>query len=202
MRRSPARHRRGAGRVEATGGHRPAGRGLLVTARITGLLSAAAALALAVAAPAQPPADVLPYRLAFGRPIYSADTETAAYLWIQGGRIRLRLATDGAEHRFAGELRTDREGLFEDVLPTGENVRIRQLRPGKLLFDARTRSGEDGFDVTLGGSFDQLTVDLEVDGERRAELLRIGEDKIAPAALPARLELRKATSTWIDRFGF
>ena len=80
--------------------------------------------------------------------------------------------------------------------------RIRQLRPGKILFDARTRSGEDGLDVTLDGSFDRLTIDLEVDGERRAELLRIGEEKQKPAALPARLELRKATSTWIERFGF
>ncbi|MFM7144266.1 MAG: hypothetical protein ACKO2K_20375 [Alphaproteobacteria bacterium] len=159
-------------------------------------------LAATPATLAQPPADLLPFRLAFGRPIYSPDTETAAYLWIQGGRIRLRFATDGGEHRFTGELRTDRAGFFEDVLPTGENVRIRQLRPGKILFDARTRSGEDGLDVTLDGSFDQLTIDLQVDGEQRADLLRIGEDKQKPAALPARLELRKATSTWIERFGF
>jgi len=150
----------------------------------------------------QPPADLLPFRLAFGRPMYSPDGETAAYLWIQGGRIRLRFATDGTEHRFAGELRTDRDGLFEDVLPTGENVRIRQLRPGKIFFDAQTTTGDDGLDVTLGGTFDQLTIDLRVDGEQRANLLRIGEDKRTPAALPARLELRKASPAWIERFGF
>lgn len=189
----------------ATGAAAPSrGTGLAsaMHARIAVLLAPVAAIAIAIAAFAQPPADVLPYRLAFGRPIYSPETETAAYLWIQGGRIRLRFATDGSEHRFTGELRTDREGIFEDVMPTGENVRIRQLRPGKILFDARGASGEDGLDVTLGGSFDQLTVDLHVDGEQRADLLRIGEEKRTPAALPARLELRKATSAWIERFGF
>lgn len=172
--------------------------------RRPGVRSLAFALLLAIGDPAraQPPADLLPFRLAFGRPIYSPETETAAYLWIQGGRIRLRFATDGMEHRFSGELRTDREGLFEDVLPTGENVRVRQLRPGKILFDAHGRSGEDGLDVTLEGGFDQLTIDLRIDGEQRPELLRIGEDKHRPAALPARLELRKATAAWIERFGF
>jgi hypothetical protein len=169
---------------------------------LAALALAALALASAAVAPAQPPADLLPFRLAFGRPMYSPDGETAAYLWIQGGRIRLRFATDGAEHRFAGELRTDRDGLFEDVLPTGENVRIRQLRPGKIFFEAQTTAGDAGLDVTLGGTFDQLTIDLRVDGEQRANLLRIGEDKRTPAALPARLELRKASPAWIERFGF
>ena len=76
-------------------------------------------------------------------------------------------------------------------------ARVRALTVPTLVL-----TGEDGLDVTLDGSFDQLTIDLEVDGERRAELLRIGEEKQKPAALPARLELRKATSTWIERFGF
>ncbi|MBU6283845.1 hypothetical protein KGQ64_16505, partial [bacterium] len=143
-------------RLSTTGRPRPAtATGAAAPSRGTGLASAmhariavllaqvaAIAIAIATAAFAQPPADVLPYRLAFGRPIYSPETETAAYLWIQGGRIRLRFATDGSEHRFTGELRTDREGIFEDVMPTGENVRIRQLRPGKILFDARGASGE------------------------------------------------------------
>ena len=56
--------------------------------------------------------------------------------------------------------------------------------------------------MTLGGSFDQLTIDLEVDGAQRADLLRIGEEKRTPVSLPARLELRKAASSWIERFGF
>ena len=159
-------------------------------------------LALITDGRAQPPADLLPYRLAFGRPLYAPGTETAVYLWIQGGRIRLRFTTDGQPHRFAGEMRTDHAGLFEDVMPTGEEVRIRQLRPGKILFETQTASAENGLDVTLGGSFDQLTIDLVVDGAQRADLLRIGEEKRTPVSLPARLELRKAASSWIERFGF
>lgn len=165
---------------------------------------AASALLLLAGSPAggQPPADVLPYRLAFGKPAFPSGTEVACYLWLQGGRLRLRVTGDGQPHRVSGELRTNRDGIFEDILPMGERTRIRQLRPDRILFDVREESIEEGFDVTLGGSFEQVTVDLHVDGARRPGQLRIGETKRSPAGLPARLELRDTESTWLERFGF
>jgi hypothetical protein len=116
--------------------------------------------------------------------------------------LRLRITADEEPHRVEGELRTNNGGLFEDVTPISENLRIRQPRPGKLLFDVRTNHTEEGLDVTLGGDFSQVTVDLLVDADRRPTALHIGEKKRSPAALPARLELRNADSSWLERFGF
>lgn len=170
---------------------------------VTGAVAVAIAVALRVpTAGADPARDTLPFRIAFGRPHFTTGDETACYLWIQGGRLRVRITADKLPHRVAGELRTSQDGLFEDVMPLSENLRIRQPRPGRLLFDARPVHAEEGFDVTLGGDFGHVTVDLLVDGERRPRMLRIGERRRSPAALPARLELRIADSTWIERFGF
>lgn len=150
----------------------------------------------------QPPGDVLPYRLAFGKPVYASGVETACHVWIQGGRLRVRITSDGASHRVTGELRTSHDGVLEDVMPVSENLLVRQLRPGRIRFEIRGEFLEDGFDVTLGGSFNQVTIDLLIDGAQRADLLRIGEARAVPSALPARLELRNPDSTWVERFGF
>ena len=151
---------------------------------------------------ADPVRDTLPFRIIHGRPQFTSGTETAVYLWFQGGRLRLRITADEEPHRVEGELRTSNGGLFEDVTPISENLRIRQPRPGKLLFDVRTSHNEEGLDVTLGGDFSQVTVDLLVDAARRPSALHIGEKRRSPTALPARLELRNADSSWLERFGF
>jgi hypothetical protein len=151
---------------------------------------------------ADPVRDTLPFRLVHGRPQFTSGTETAVYLWLQGGRLRLRITADEESHRVEGELRTNNGGLFEDVTPLSENLRVRQPRPGKLLFDVRTAKNEEGLDLTLGGDFSQVTVDLVVDQERRPSALLIGENRRSPAALPARLEMRNADSSWLERFGF
>lgn len=150
----------------------------------------------------QPPGDVLPYRLAFGKPTYTQGLETACFVFLQGGRLRVRITGDGASHRISGEIRTSHEGVLEDVTPLSEKLVVRQLRPGRILFDHRGDLVEDGFDVTLAGSFSQVTLDLTVDGASRPDLLRIGEGRASPSALPARLELRNPDSTWVERFGF
>ena len=151
---------------------------------------------------ADPVRDTLPFRIVYGRPQFSSGDETAIYFWAQGGRFRLRITADEESHKVSGELRTSSGGVFEDVTPLSENLRVRQPRPGKLLFDVRTRDAEEGFDVTLAGDYTQVTIDLVVDGDRRPAIFRIGEKKRSPAALPARLDLRNADSSWLERFGF
>ncbi len=169
---------------------------------LTGLFALGALLAGPRPGGADPVRDTLPFRLVHGRPQFTSGTETAVYLWLQGGRLRLRVTADEQPHRVEGELRTNKGGLFEDVTPLSENLRVRQPRPGKLLFDVRTAQNEEGLDLTLGGDFSQVTVDLVVDEERRPSALHIGENRSSPAALPARLEMRDADSSWLERFGF
>jgi hypothetical protein len=170
-----------------------------------GIAAAALVLASALVAPdgsAEPVRDTLPFRIVHGKPQFSSGAETAIYFWFHGGRFRLRVTADAEPHKVSGELRTSNGGIFEDVTPLSENLRVRQPRPGKLLFDVRTRDAEEGFDVTLAGDYTQVTIDLLVDGERRPAVLRIGEKKRSPSALPARLDLRNADSSWLERFGF
>ncbi|HEY8517777.1 MAG TPA: hypothetical protein VIS07_19890 [Candidatus Binatia bacterium] len=151
---------------------------------------------------AEPPADVLPFRLIYGRPAFAIDTGVACFLWSEGGRLHLRLLPDGGRHRVRGELRTSKTGSFRDVTPTSEDLLIRQPRPSKLEFETRTNGKEEGLDVTLGGDFNQLTIDLLIDDEREPEALRIGERRERPRGLPARLEVKGADPSWIKRFGF
>jgi hypothetical protein len=151
---------------------------------------------------ADPVRDTLPFRIVHGRPQIVPSAEATVYLWFQGGRLRLRVPAAERATRIEGELRTSNGGLLEDVTPLSENLRVRQPRPGKLLFDVRTAHAEEGFDLTLGGDFTQVTVDLFVDGNRQPSALLIGEKRRSPTALPARLELRNADSSWLERFGF
>jgi hypothetical protein len=81
-------------------------------------------------------------------------------------------------------------------------LQIYQARPSRLEFDMRTDGRQDGLDVTLSGDFTQLTIDLEIDGERLPDRLLIGERRESPDALPARLNVKGADPTWIQRFGF
>jgi hypothetical protein len=191
---------------------RPAARRTAGGAAFDSLLDGARALvaallaALLVAAPL--PArgdgtrDTLPFRIAYGQPAFTSGDEVACYLWSQGGRLHLRISADTVPHKVEGELRTGGAGFFEDVAPLTENLRVRQPRPTKLLFDVRTERQEEGFDVTLAGNFHQVTVDLLIDGVRNAQAFRIGGQRTTPVALPARLDLRGGTSTWLERFGF
>ncbi|HZR80668.1 MAG TPA: hypothetical protein VFD92_06200 [Candidatus Binatia bacterium] len=173
------------------------------TPRLAAALLAVTLCSRAFPAAADPVRDTLPFRIVHGRPQFTSGDETAVYFWFQGGRLRLRVTADAERsHKVEGELRTSNAGAFEDVTPLSENLRIRQPRPGKLLFDVRTRDAEEGFDVTLAGDYNQVTVDLLVDGERRPGVFRIGENKRSPSGLPARLDLRNADSSWIERFGF
>jgi hypothetical protein len=171
--------------------------------RVLAAVTAAALLVVgAVSSRAEPARDLLPFRIVHGRPQFSPGDEPAVYLWLQGGRLRLRVTGTDDRRKVEGELWTNRGGLLEDVTPLSENLRIRQPRPGKLRFDVRAAQVEEGFDLTLGGDFSRVTIDLLVDGERRPSALRIGEKRRTPKALPARLELRDADSSWLHRFGF
>jgi len=151
---------------------------------------------------AEPPADVLPFRLIYGRPAFAIDTGVACFLWSEGGRLHLRLLPDGGRHRVRGELRTSKTGSFRDVTPTSEDIVVRQSRPSKLEFETWSGGKEEGIDVTLAGDFNQLTVDLTVDEQRRPDAIRIGARREVPRALPTRLEVQGADPSWIERFGF
>lgn len=145
---------------------------------------------------------MLPFRIVHGRP--PADGPPAlATLWSEGGRLKLRIHPGGAGGpEVEGELRMSRGGIFKDVRPVTENLRVRMPRPDTLSFDGRVGGVDDGLDVVLSGDFLNLTVDLRIDGERRPGDLAIGEHAERPAGLPAQLNLDDDSAVWVERFGF
>jgi hypothetical protein len=146
--------------------------------------------------------DTMPFRILYGRPTFSNEAGVACYLWSEGGRLHLRLVPTENRHRVRGELRTSRAGSFRDVTPSSEDLVVKQSKPSKLEFETRTGAKQEGFDVTLAGDFNQLTIDLTVDDERKADAVRIGAKRERPRALPARLDVKGADPSWIPRFGF
>jgi len=151
---------------------------------------------------AAPPADTMPFRIVHGRPTFVAEGGVACYLWSEGGRLHLRLLPASTRHRVRGELRTSRAGSFRDVTPLSEDLLVKQSKPSKLEFETHTASKEEGFDVTLSGDFNQLTIDLSIDGVRQPDAVRIGVRRERPRGLPARLDVKGADPSWIQRFGF
>lgn len=168
----------------------------------------AAALALIVATTGAQPApgatagDTMPFRIVHGRPTFSGEAAIACYLWSEGGRLHLRVVPSDTRHRVRGELRTSKAGAFRDVTPTSEDIVVRQSRPSRLEFETWSGGKEEGIDVILAGDFNQLTVDLTVDDQRRPDAIRIGARREIPRALPTRLEVKGADPSWIERFGF
>lgn len=178
----------------------------MTRARSRRLAASASVLILALGATsgalAAKVADTLPFRLLYGRPTFTADGEVACYLWMEGGRLHVRITPNDRRHRVRGELRTSRGGSFRDVTPSSEDLPIRQPRPSKLEFETITGWKDEGLDITLGGDVSQVTIDLLVDGERRPDAVRIGPRNERPRGLPARLDQHGADPTWIERFGF
>lgn len=149
-----------------------------------------------------PAGDSMPFRIVHGRPTFTGEATIACYLWSEGGRLHLRVVPSETRHRVRGELRTSKAGAFRDVTPTSEDIVVKQSRPSKLEFETWSGGKEEGIDVTLAGDFNQLTVDLTVDEQRRPDAIRIGARREIPRALPTRLEVKGADPSWIERFGF
>lgn len=150
---------------------------------------------------AQELADVLPFRVVYGRPPPEA-TPAIAHLWSEGGRLKLRLHPTFKGAEIQGELRLSRGGVLKDVRPLSERLRIRMPRPDTLSFDVRMDSADEGFDVALSGDFRSLTVDLRIDRERRPSELAIGAQADRPFGLPVQLNLDDASPVWGERAGF
>ncbi|MBM4242580.1 MAG: hypothetical protein FJ148_02040 [Deltaproteobacteria bacterium] len=176
------------------------------TRHLAGTLAAIVLIAGAALPPrdvhAVAPGDTMPFRIVHGRPSFTDEAAIACYLWSEGGRLHLRVVPNQTRHRVRGALRTSRDGAFRDVTPTSEDLVIKQPKPSKLEFETHTGAGEEGLDVTLAGDFNQLTIDLTVDDQRRPEAVRIGAKREQPRALPARLDVNGADPSWIQRFGF
>lgn len=166
------------------------------------LAACCAALAARAVQAAPAVGDTLPFRIVYGRPTFATEVGIACYLWSEGGRLHVRILPSDTRHRVRGELRTSRAGSFRDVTPSSEDLVVKQAKPSKLEFETHTGAKEEGIDVTLGGDFNQLTLDLSVDDQRRPDVVRIGAKKERPRGLPARLEVKGADPTWIQRFGF
>ena len=156
----------------------------------------------AQAALAAAPGDTMPFRIVYGRPNFTGEAAIVCYLWSEGGRLHLRVVPSRTRHRVRGELRTSKAGAFRDVTPSSEDMVVKQSRPSKLEFETVTAGQEEGLDVTLAGDFNQLTIDLTVDDERRPDAVRIGARREIPRALPTRLDVKGADPSWIERFGF
>ncbi len=159
-------------------------------------------LGLAATSPAAPVADTLPFKLLYGRPSFTANGDVACYVWMEGGRLHVRILPGAEQHRVRGELRTSRGGYFRDVTPTSEDLPIRQPRPSKVEFETITGWKEEGLDISLGGDVTQVTFDLLIDDARRPEVVHFGPRNEQPRGLPARLDQHGADPSWIERFGF
>lgn len=174
------------------------------------LLVAFALLLLSLGSQAQtaqpgtlPPAgDVLPFRLLYGNPGKMPGSETACYVWSEGGRLHVRITSDGTPHEVRGELRVTPAGVLKDVSLEESGLRIRQPVPSLLQFDVRTNGEPEELSVVLAGDVEILRVTVGVDGESHADALRIGERQEKPKGLPADLALTGARASWIERFGF
>src|SRR3569832_1084536 len=116
--------------------------------------------------------DTMSFRIVYGRPTFSNEAGVACYLWSEGGRLHVRLVATETRHRVRGELRTSRAGSIRDEPPTSEDLVDKQSKPSKLESETRTGAKEEGLDVTLAGDFNQLTIDLTVDDERKPDAVR------------------------------
>jgi hypothetical protein len=170
-------------------------------AQLAAALVLVAALRIAPAGLAGEIGDVLPFRIVHGRPP-EGTAATLAILWSEGGRLKLRFHARSEPDLIEGELRMSRGGVFKDVRPLTENLRVRMPAPDTIRFDVAMDGMDEGFDVALSGDFSTLTVDLRVDGERRPTELAIGERAERPIALPAQLDLDDVSPAWVERFGF
>ena len=101
-----------------------------------------------------------------------------------------------------GELHVTPAGVLKDVSLEEAGLRIRQPTPSLLQFDLRTNGEPEELSVVLAGDVEILRVSVRLDGEARAEALRIGERQERPKGLPADLALTGARASWIERFGF
>ena len=132
--------------------------------------SRAAALALAVATllRAFPTAagevgDVMPFGIVHGKPPVE-DAQATAFLWSEGGRLKVRLHAIRSSEEIEGELRMSSGGVFKDIRPLSEDLRVRMPTPDRIRFDVRMgRGAVEGFDVALSGDFSTLTIDLRID---------------------------------------
>ncbi len=151
---------------------------------------------------ATPAGDVLPFRLLYGNPGEIPARETACYLWSEGGRLHVRITSDGEPHEVEGELQVSPGGVLKDVSLEASGLRIRQPIPSLLQFDLRTGKTPDELSVVLAGNVEILRIDVRIDGDTHPGALRIGERQERPKGLPADLALTGARASWIERFGF
>lgn len=149
-----------------------------------------------------PAGDVLPFRLLYGNPGPATPNETACFVWSEGGRLHIRVTSDGAPHEIAGALEVTPGGVLKDVSIEAPGIRIQQRRPSLLRFDLRTDEPTEELSVVLAGDVETLRIDLRVDGREQPAALRIGERRERPKGLPADLALTGARASWIERFGF
>lgn len=150
-----------------------------------------------------PPAgDVLPFRILYGNPGEIPANQAACYLWSEGGRLHLRITSDGKPHDVEGALEVTPGGVLKDVSFDSRGLRVRQPVPSLLEFDVRTDSRSEELSVVLAGDVETLRVSLSLDGQSHPEALRIGERQERPKGLPADLALTGARASWIERFGF
>jgi hypothetical protein len=150
---------------------------------------------------AAPPKANIPYRFAFGRPTLEVGARSKCYLWLEGGRLHLRLTGTERRPRIEGEIRTSLTGKFEDPTPLSEELRLRQPRPSKIMFYLEAGPREEGFDVALAGDYNHVTLDLFIDGQQAAEDVHVGGSLLKPEGLPVRIRIGRGARSFLDRLG-
>lgn len=175
---------------------------ILVVALAVAVASPVASLAASPDGHENASGDILPYAIIHGRPDFQPDSEVGVYLWSEGGRLHLRILPGAKAREVVGELRVSTGGAFRDVAPLSENLRVRQPNPWRMGFDVQSEGKPEGLDVALAGDFEEMSIDIHIDGVRMPKALHIGQQRERPHDLPAHLHLDGAAPGWIERFGF
>lgn len=176
--------------------------------RMTQIALLGLALALFVSSPiaaadgtTEAAGDVLPFRILYGSPREDPDRGPRCAVWSEGGRLHFRFQPGDRPQEVSGEIRATPDGILKDAAIDGGSPRLRQPFPSLLQFDFRTGEEREAFSVVMTGDIDVLRIDLEVEGNRRPDLLEIGERAEVPRGLPAELALKGIRADWFERFG-
>lgn len=145
--------------------------------------------------------DVLPFRILYGSPKEEAKTGPHCAVWSEGGRLHVRFQPGDTPQEVSGEIRATPDGILKDAAIDGGSPRLRQPFPSLLQFDFRTGAVPEGFSVVMTGDIDVVRIDLRVEGDRRADILQLGERAEIPRGLPAELALKGIRADWFERFG-
>jgi hypothetical protein len=112
--------------------------------------------------------------------------EKGYFIWTDGNRVHIRVATEGERLIFSGQATGNGAIVrIEEVAQEGIDITIRE-DVNEMDFQWAATGGPDGLDFTFTG--DMLQLNLRIDGKAEPELVFVGADRLTlKNGLPLRL---------------